>query len=475
MASVANIVRFLPASGSTGDFVYSSGVTGYRTPVSSPALTDGATYRYRAESSDLSEWEIGEGTWTTSTTTLARTTIIHSSTGAKVNFTTAPNVAIVALADQFINPAGDTMTGSLVVPNASGLKIKDTDASHTLGLVGGSNLTADRTLTLTTGDANRTLTLTADSSVGGTAYVEGGTDVALADGGTGASLTDPNADRIMFWDDSAGAVTWLAPGAGLSINGTTIDASGMSAASQAEMEAASSTSVAVSPGRIVHDPTHLKAGIVFYWSISTHSTISSVNTTTDEVTTAGAHTLSTGDCVCCDYSGPGGWGNRVFYFARVVSSTVFTLHPTYTDAVNNTNKIDLTSAGSSTRNIYRFDATVLWSYRGAASAVITAKPGAAWNTAAVSGSAPGMGQVRFSFANALSSATAAFAQTSSLLGGSLDGGATWYKSGIFLRPSAVTATTYLDWDMTANYDSNVMLITTSGSSYVYVALVYGDE
>ena len=187
MASVANIVRFLPASGSTGDFVYSSGVTGYRTPVSSPALTDGATYRYRAESSDLSEWEIGEGTWTTSTTTLARTTIIHSSTGAKVNFTTAPNVAIVALADQFINPAGDTMTGSLVVPNASGLKIKDTDASHTLGLVGGSNLTADRTLTLTTGDANRTLTLTADSSVGGTAYVSGGTDVAVADGGTGAS------------------------------------------------------------------------------------------------------------------------------------------------------------------------------------------------------------------------------------------------------------------------------------------------
>jgi hypothetical protein len=42
-------------------------------------------------------------------------------------------------------------------------------------------------------------------------YTAGGTDVALADGGTGASLADPNNDRIMFWDDSAGAVTWLAP------------------------------------------------------------------------------------------------------------------------------------------------------------------------------------------------------------------------------------------------------------------------
>lgn len=51
-------------------------------------------------------------------------------------------------------------------------------------------------------------------------YVPGGTDVALADGGTGASLTDPNDDRIMFWDDSAGAVTWLTASTGLTISGT---------------------------------------------------------------------------------------------------------------------------------------------------------------------------------------------------------------------------------------------------------------
>ena len=49
-----------------------------------------------------------------------------------------------------------------------------------------------------------------------------GTDIALADGGTGASLTDPNADRIMFWDDSAGAVTWLSVGSGLTLSNTTI-------------------------------------------------------------------------------------------------------------------------------------------------------------------------------------------------------------------------------------------------------------
>lgn len=55
--------------------------------------------------------------------------------------------------------------------------------------------------------------------------VTGITDLALADGGTGASLTDPNADRILFWDDSAGQVTWLTPGTNLAITTTTIDAS----------------------------------------------------------------------------------------------------------------------------------------------------------------------------------------------------------------------------------------------------------
>jgi hypothetical protein len=41
-------------------------------------------------------------------------------------------------------------------------------------------------------------------------YRAGGTDVALADGGTGSSLSDPNLDQFMFWDDSAGAVKFAA-------------------------------------------------------------------------------------------------------------------------------------------------------------------------------------------------------------------------------------------------------------------------
>lgn len=96
----------------------------------------------------------------------------------------------------------------------------------------GSGTAATRTITGTAGQISVTNgdgvsgnpTLALDSSV----YRSGGTDVALADGGTGASLSDPNADRILFWDDSAGQVTWLEAGSGLSISGTTITATATS-------------------------------------------------------------------------------------------------------------------------------------------------------------------------------------------------------------------------------------------------------
>jgi hypothetical protein len=48
----------------------------------------------------------------------------------------------------------------------------------------------------------------------------------LAYGGTGASLSGPGADRVLFWDESAGQVTWLTAGSGLSIAGATLSATG---------------------------------------------------------------------------------------------------------------------------------------------------------------------------------------------------------------------------------------------------------
>lgn len=52
----------------------------------------------------------------------------------------------------------------------------------------------------------------------------GGGQLPLANGGTGASLSDPNADRFLFWDDSESAVGFLTAGNGLSFSTTTIAA-----------------------------------------------------------------------------------------------------------------------------------------------------------------------------------------------------------------------------------------------------------
>lgn len=72
---------------------------------------------------------------------------------------------------------GDTLSTGLTFPNA-GLHILDTNATHDLIISPGSNLTADRTLTVTTGDADRTLT------IGGNATLNGGTMTSGTHSGT---------------------------------------------------------------------------------------------------------------------------------------------------------------------------------------------------------------------------------------------------------------------------------------------------
>jgi hypothetical protein len=104
-------------------------------------------------------------------------------------------------------------------------------------------------------------TLDASTAVkvnGVTVSYPGGTDIALADGGTGASLADPNADRIMFWDDSGGAVDWLSmPAAGLAISGTSIALANDLAA----LEALSTTGLVARTGSETYSPRSIASGI----------------------------------------------------------------------------------------------------------------------------------------------------------------------------------------------------------------------
>jgi len=88
----------------------------------------------------------------------------------------------------------------------------DSSAGLITGVTAGTGLTGGGS----TGD----ITLNA---VGGTGLATNANDIALSHLGI-ESLSDPNADRIMFWDDSAGATAFLTAGSGLTITGTTITA-----------------------------------------------------------------------------------------------------------------------------------------------------------------------------------------------------------------------------------------------------------
>lgn len=99
-----DVCRFNPTAGSTTDWTYLSAVTGYQSPAAAGAV-NGAIYSYRAESNDLSQWEVGYGAYNSSTGVFARTTVLFNSAGttAKINFTTVPQVAIVALAEDLLS------------------------------------------------------------------------------------------------------------------------------------------------------------------------------------------------------------------------------------------------------------------------------------------------------------------------------------------------------------------------------------
>jgi hypothetical protein len=113
MAAFLDACRFTPTLGGTTDWTYSSAVTGYNSPALA-GVVNSRVYKYRAESTDLSQWEIGEGAYNTGTGVLARTTVLSNSSGTgtatgqsgagtKINFSTVPQVAIVAIKEDLLS------------------------------------------------------------------------------------------------------------------------------------------------------------------------------------------------------------------------------------------------------------------------------------------------------------------------------------------------------------------------------------
>src|SRR5882672_10812964 len=113
MAAWLNSCKFSATSTGTGDFVFASAVLGYQSPALAGAVNT-RVYKYRAQSPDQTQWEEGEGAYTSASGTFARTTVLYNSSGTgtasgqsgagtKINFSSVPQVAIVALKEDLIS------------------------------------------------------------------------------------------------------------------------------------------------------------------------------------------------------------------------------------------------------------------------------------------------------------------------------------------------------------------------------------
>jgi len=127
--------------------------------------------------------------------------------------------------------AGDSIQNSGVILDDSN------NTTYPTGAALRTSTSAGNTLLLQAYDVDGTAyvtwaTLTANNTVSfdihtsttiGTAYIYrvGGTDVALADGGTGSSLSDPGANRLWGWDDTDNAIAFITIGTNLSYDHAT--------------------------------------------------------------------------------------------------------------------------------------------------------------------------------------------------------------------------------------------------------------
>lgn len=133
MASFLDVCRFTPTLGGATDWTVSTLVMGYQTPASA-GVVSGAIYRYRAESADLTQWEVGYGAY--SAGILARTVVLYNSlatgvgagqsgAGNKITFSTIPQVAIVALAEDLAPTNIPVPSGRLSFSSSSAITTTD--------------------------------------------------------------------------------------------------------------------------------------------------------------------------------------------------------------------------------------------------------------------------------------------------------------------------------------------------------------
>jgi hypothetical protein len=125
----ADLVRFNPVAGGTTDWVVSSAVGGCQLPSAANVL-NGVAYKLYAVSTDLTQWEVVISVYNSGTTTFPRTTVLYNSSGTgtatgqsgagtKINFSTIPQVSIVALAEDMVPQQPGQLPGTATNDSAS--------------------------------------------------------------------------------------------------------------------------------------------------------------------------------------------------------------------------------------------------------------------------------------------------------------------------------------------------------------------
>jgi hypothetical protein len=150
---------YIVKNATTGGFAVTVKVSG-QTGVSVP---NGSTYILYVDGTDVRQTvEIGSlGVQNASNVSITGGTISGLSNLSVANATVATQVRTnLSAAGSGVN----TDITSVYLDN-TGLKLKDTNASHGLIIAPGSDLSADRTLTVTTGDAARTVTISGNATI----------------------------------------------------------------------------------------------------------------------------------------------------------------------------------------------------------------------------------------------------------------------------------------------------------------------
>jgi hypothetical protein len=265
MAAFLDGCRFNPTAGGTNDWTYSSPVPGYQNPTAAGAV-NGTLYKYRAESTDLSQWELGEGAYNTATGVLARTTVLFNSSGTgtgsgqtgagtKISFSTVPQIAVVALAEDLPTRGNNLSDLAQKYTAKDNISIHSADIASTAtlnletatgDLVDVTGTTTISAITLSEGH-ERTVRFT------GVLTLTNGASVVLPGG---ANITTQAGDFAIFRGYASGVVRCVdyVPVSGI------LAASG---ATQSEQEAGSSLVKAVVPGRQQFHPSAAKAWVAF--------------------------------------------------------------------------------------------------------------------------------------------------------------------------------------------------------------------